>query len=178
MRFPAGIGAAGRRRAAVCRKTGSAPADLPDSRQRRSEAAPECRRKWFFIGHSAPSASGTAFVMTIGMTSIGDIGQVDVNQLIERYDRPGPRYTSYPTAVEFHAGFTAADYGARLAEASAVDAPLSLYVHVPFCEARCAYCGCAVIATRKREVAAAYLDYLERELAMLAGALGRRRRVV
>jgi oxygen-independent coproporphyrinogen-3 oxidase len=102
----------------------------------------------------------------------------DITRLIDRYDRPGPRYTSYPTAVEFHAGFGAPDYGARLAEAARVEAPLSLYLHVPFCEARCAYCGCAVIATRKREVAATYLDYLERELAMLAAALGSRRRVV
>ena len=98
--------------------------------------------------------------------------------LIERYDRPGPRYTSYPTAVEFHAGFGAQDYAVRLAEADRSDAPLSLYIHVPFCEERCAYCGCAVIATRKREVAATYLDYLEREIAMLAAALRTRRRVV
>ena len=103
----------------------------------------------------------------------------DVAELIERYDRPGPRYTSYPTAVEFHPGFTASDYQDRLVAAAAdPQAPLSLYVHVPFCEARCAYCGCAVIATRKREVAAQYLDYLEREIAMAAAALGTRRSVV
>ena len=102
----------------------------------------------------------------------------DLAALIERYDRPGPRYTSYPTAVEFHAGFTERDYRDRLAAAAAADAPLSLYLHVPFCESRCAYCGCAVIATAKREVAATYLEYLQRELAMLAGALGSRRRVV
>jgi oxygen-independent coproporphyrinogen-3 oxidase len=103
----------------------------------------------------------------------------DVAALIERYDRPGPRYTSYPTAVEFNAGFGPADYGARLA-AAATDpaAPLSLYVHLPFCESRCAYCGCAVIATRKREVAATYLGYLEREIRMVASALTGRRKVV
>lgn len=112
------------------------------------------------------------------MTTV-PIDAVDVTALIDRYDRPGPRYTSYPTAVEFHAGFSADDYGTRLASAAARrDAPLSLYVHVPFCESRCAYCGCAVVATRKRGVAATYLDYLEREIAMLAAALGRRRRVV
>jgi oxygen-independent coproporphyrinogen-3 oxidase len=102
----------------------------------------------------------------------------DITSLIARYDRPGPRYTSYPTAVEFHTGFGDADYRDRLAAAARVDAPLSLYVHVPFCESRCAYCGCAVIATRRRDVAATYLDYLERELEMLAAALGSRRRVV
>ena len=113
-----------------------------------------------------------------GMTT-GSFDALDIAALIERYDRPGPRYTSYPTAVEFHAGFGADDYRARLAAAAgARDEPLSLYVHLPFCESRCAYCGCAVVATRKREVAATYLDYLEREIAMLAAALGGRRRVV
>jgi oxygen-independent coproporphyrinogen-3 oxidase len=102
----------------------------------------------------------------------------DLADLLERYDRPGPRYTSYPTAVEFHTGFTERDYRERLAAAAAVDAPLSLYLHVPFCETRCSYCGCAVIATTKREVAATYLEYLQRELGMLAEALGARRRVV
>jgi oxygen-independent coproporphyrinogen-3 oxidase len=102
----------------------------------------------------------------------------DLTALIQRYDRPGPRYTSYPTAVEFHTGFGEADYRLRLAGASRVDAPLSLYLHVPFCESRCAYCGCAVVATRRHDVAARYLDYLERELEMLATSLGARRRVV
>ena len=107
------------------------------------------------------------------------VESADVSDLIERYDRPGPRYTSYPTAVEFHPGFTADDYQVRLSAASADPrAPLSLYLHVPFCEARCAYCGCAVIATKMREVAAIYLDYLEREIAMAAAALGDRRTVV
>ena len=102
-----------------------------------------------------------------------------VADLIDRYDRPGPRYTSYPTAVEFHPSFDADDYQARLASAAASpDAALSLYVHVPFCEARCAYCGCAVVATTHRDVAATYLEYLEREIGMLAAALGGRRRVV
>jgi oxygen-independent coproporphyrinogen-3 oxidase len=104
---------------------------------------------------------------------------VDLDTLIRRYDRPGPRYTSYPTAVEFHEGFDAARYEARLAAAALLpDAPLSLYLHIPFCESRCAYCGCAVIATKKRDVAATYLHYLEREITMLAAALGGRRRVV
>src|SRR5215207_2590668 len=107
------------------------------------------------------------------------VDTAEMAMLVERYDRPGPRYTSYPTAVEFHTGFGASDYGARLTAAAARrDEPLSLYVHVPFCESRCAYCGCAVIATRKRDVAATYLEYLSREIAMLAAALGSRRRVV
>jgi len=99
--------------------------------------------------------------------------------LLRKYDRPGPRYTSYPTAVEFHPGFDAAAYRANLAEAaSASDQPLSLYLHLPFCEERCTFCGCMVVITKKRDVAATYLDYLKRELAMLGAALSGRRRVV
>lgn len=111
--------------------------------------------------------------------STAHVATADIGALIRRYDRPGPRYTSYPTAVEFHEGFGPADYQARLdATAARRDEPLSLYLHIPFCESRCAYCGCAVVATKKRDVAATYLEYLSRELTMLAGALGGRRRVV
>lgn len=99
--------------------------------------------------------------------------------LLRKYDRPGPRYTSYPTAVEFTPAFDEAAYRARLADAARRSAdPLSLYVHLPFCESRCSFCGCIVIITKKRDVAARYLDYLHREIAMLATALGERRRVV
>jgi oxygen-independent coproporphyrinogen-3 oxidase len=100
-------------------------------------------------------------------------------ELIARYDRPGPRYTSYPTAVEFHEGFDSSAYADRLERASRDPrAPLSLYVHLPFCEERCTFCGCMVVITRKREIAARYLDYVRRELALLARALGERRRVL
>ena len=99
--------------------------------------------------------------------------------LLRRYDRPGPRYTSYPTAVEFHAGFDAAAYGIHLARAAASpEAPLSLYLHLPFCESRCSFCGCSVIVTRKRHVAEQYLAYLQREIALVGAALRGRRRVV
>ena len=91
-----------------------------------------------------------------------------VASLLRQYDRPGPRYTSYPTAVEFNDTFDDAAYRGRLQAAAALeDEPLSLYAHLPFCEARCSYCGCMVIITQKREVAARYLGYLEREIAML-----------
>lgn len=98
--------------------------------------------------------------------------------LIARYDRPGPRYTSYPTAVEFHDGVTADDYAAALARADAVpDAPLSLYVHLPFCEERCGFCGCNVVITKHRDVAERYLGGLDGEIDLLAAHLPRRRRV-
>jgi oxygen-independent coproporphyrinogen III oxidase len=99
--------------------------------------------------------------------------------LLRKYDRPGPRYTSYPTAVEFHDRFGDEGYRRRLALAAQhPDEPLSLYVHLPFCRERCTFCGCMVVITRKPDVAAKYLAYLEREVDMLADALGPRRRVV
>lgn len=105
------------------------------------------------------------------------VGRAVTAELLARYDRPGPRYTSYPTAVEFHEGFTANDYEARLVEADRLgDAPLSLYVHLPFCEARCLFCGCHVIITKHREVAAPYLELVKRETEMLAERLPNRRR--
>jgi len=100
-------------------------------------------------------------------------------ELLARHDRPGPRYTSYPTAVEFDERFSGDDYEARLAEANErPDDPLSLYVHIPFCERRCAFCGCNVIISRNRRRAEEYLGYLFRELELLASKLPDRRRLV
>src|SRR4029450_11732813 len=92
---------------------------------------------------------------------------------------PGPRYTSYPTAAEFTDQFDEHAYRERLRQAAGeVSEPLSLYLHLPFCEARCTYCGCMTIITKKRDVAARYLGYLEREIAMLSAELKDRRRLV
>ncbi|MHB0776275.1 oxygen-independent coproporphyrinogen III oxidase [Halomonas sp. WWR20] len=90
--------------------------------------------------------------------------------LLEKYDRPGPRYTSYPTAPQFHAGYTPSEYR-RVAQASnalARPKPLSVYVHVPFCRSLCYYCACNKIITHKTERAAEYLEYLKREIALQA----------
>ena len=104
---------------------------------------------------------------------------LSIASLVRQYDRPGPRYTSYPTAVEFNQSFDEAAYRGRLqAAAEHTDDPLSLYVHLPFCEERCSYCGCAMIATKNREVALRYLPYLEKEMALLSASLGERNRLV
>ncbi len=95
--------------------------------------------------------------------------------LIRRYDRPGPRYTSYPTALEFHPGVDADSYAEHLASASRVHAPISVYTHLPFCEERCYYCGCNVVATRNRDVSQAYLRSVLREIADVAERLDRSR---
>lgn len=100
-------------------------------------------------------------------------------ELLARYDRPGPRYTSYPTAVEFHEGFGPEAYADRLAEAAEHSAgPLSMYVHLPFCEARCSFCGCHVVVARRQSVADAYLGRVIDESHIVADHLGDRRTVV
>jgi len=96
--------------------------------------------------------------------------------LLSRYDRPGPRYTSYPTAIEFHDGVTYDDYLRCLAEADALgDAPLALYAHLPFCEERCLFCGCHTIISPRKDVAVPYLGLLKREIELLAERLPHRR---
>jgi oxygen-independent coproporphyrinogen-3 oxidase len=99
--------------------------------------------------------------------------------LLAKYDRAGPRYTSYPTAVEFHEGFTPERYLEKVDQAaSRPKEPLSAYVHLPFCRERCSFCGCNVIITQKPGVAADYIADLEREVALVAQRLGQRTRLV
>lgn len=99
--------------------------------------------------------------------------------LLARYDRPGPRYTSYPTAVEFHRGFGPANYAAHLAAAAAQTAePLAFYTHLPFCAQRCGFCGChAIVSPHGTRVSNPYLARLKRETEMVARLLGDRRGV-
>ena len=102
------------------------------------------------------------------------------DELLHRMDRPGPRYTSYPTADRFVEAFTAEHFLQALAQrhdmggVGGAGAPLSLYIHVPFCESVCYYCACNKIVTRDHGRAAAYLDALEHEMALAADALGER----
>ena len=100
-------------------------------------------------------------------------------ELIKRYDKAGPRYTSYPTAVQFHEGFTADEYLAVVDKTNheAKLRPLSLYFHIPFCDTVCYYCGCNKIVTKNRNRAQPYLDNLYAEIKM-QGALFDRSRVV
>ena len=116
--------------------------------------------------------------MTIAPHAARPVSRHATADLLARHDVSGPRYTSYPTAVEFHDGLTADDYARRLAAADALgpDAPLSLYVHLPFCQERCLFCGCHVIITKHRDVAAPYLELLKREITMVAERLPHRRR--
>ena len=97
--------------------------------------------------------------------------------LIAKYDQSGPRYTSYPTAVQFHEGFTADDYAEIARNTNASGRPLSLYFHIPFCDTICFYCACNKVATKDRSKGDEYLQRLYREIA-LQGALFDRDRAV
>lgn len=93
--------------------------------------------------------------------------------LIRRYDVSGPRYTSYPTADRFHEGFGPAEYRQVLEARRATRPrdPLSLYVHVPFCDTLCYYCACNKVITRDRTRSAKYVRYVAREIDEIASAL-------
>jgi len=97
--------------------------------------------------------------------------------LIRRYDQSGPRYTSYPTAVEFHDGFGEAAYRAACERSNAAGRPLSLYFHIPFCDTVCFYCACNKVATKDRDMAQPYLNRVYRELEMQRALFGEDRRV-
>lgn len=88
--------------------------------------------------------------------------------LIERYDVAGPRYTSYPTAIQFQESFDEDHYKAHVAASNddLIPAPLSVYVHLPFCQSLCYYCACTKKVTRHPEHGVAYLERLRREIAL------------
>ncbi|MDH3513692.1 MAG: oxygen-independent coproporphyrinogen III oxidase [Gammaproteobacteria bacterium] len=101
-------------------------------------------------------------------------------ELLRRYDKSGPRYTSYPTAVQFHPGFTETDYREQAGHSnkkSPTLRPLSLYFHLPFCDTVCFYCACNKVVTKDRKRAAPYLERLHREIAMQAELFDRSRTV-
>jgi oxygen-independent coproporphyrinogen-3 oxidase len=101
-------------------------------------------------------------------------------ELLRRYDRPGPRYTSYPTAPQFGPQFTEERFRAAALRSNAEPIPsdLSLYVHVPFCFSPCFYCGCTRIITRDRARGGLYLERLIREVGMVAPLFDRDRDVI
>ena len=97
-------------------------------------------------------------------------------ELIAGLPASGPRYTSYPTADRFHNGFGETEYAnaLELRGLGALNKPLSLYIHIPFCNTICYYCGCNKIITKDKSRADAYIEYLEREMDLLAPHLNGR----
>ena len=97
--------------------------------------------------------------------------------LIRRYDVPGPRYTSYPTAPHFHTRFDENNFRIQAEISNTSRRDLSLYLHLPYCTAPCFYCGCLRLITRDRKKIDAYLDYLLREMDMIGPLFARERRL-
>jgi len=90
------------------------------------------------------------------------------SDLIQRYDTSGPRYTSYPTAAQFSTDFSAAAYQEQVALSNNSGRPLSLYVHIPFCDTICFYCACNKVVTKNRAHAQPYLNHVYQEIALQA----------
>ena len=133
------------------------------------------RGGWAYWGMISPQdldpLSGTA-------PARATVAPLDLD-LIRRYAGPAPRYTSYPPATQFHADLAALDLNARLAEDNTLEAgPISLYVHLPFCESLCWYCGCNTVITRRQGAADDYLDLLTRELDLTVARMRPGRSVV
>ena len=99
-------------------------------------------------------------------------------ELVAKYDRPGPRYTSYPTVPAWSHDFGVEEWTRALARASEQpELPLAIYVHLPFCHHRCLFCACNVVITQRDDVVRQYLDRLDKEIDAVAARLGERRSV-
>jgi oxygen-independent coproporphyrinogen-3 oxidase len=99
------------------------------------------------------------------------------SELLQKYDRPLPRYTSYPPATELKPEFAELDFRTAIAVGNHKQTPISLYCHIPFCETACYFCGCNTIITQRRELADPYLNYLARNIEQLASLIDGQRKV-
>ena len=105
------------------------------------------------------------------------IGQIS-DALLEKYNRPGPRYTSYPTAPVWKEDFGPDDLEKYYAQAEAARSPLSLYMHLPYCESLCLFCACNVSIQKDKSVAVPYLSTLQREIEHVARHATKQRSVI
>jgi oxygen-independent coproporphyrinogen-3 oxidase len=98
-------------------------------------------------------------------------------EFVERYNRPGPRYTSYPTAPVWTDSFGPAEYEAAMADADRKSSPVSLYMHLPFCESLCLFCACNVIIRKDKSGTPPYLATLKKEIDRVSSGVSRQRQV-
>jgi oxygen-independent coproporphyrinogen-3 oxidase len=106
-----------------------------------------------------------------------DIGLIS-DAFLEKYNRPGPRYTSYPTAPVWRDDFGPDDFEKYCARAEQRATPVSLYMHLPFCESLCLFCACTVSIQKDKRVAVPYLDTLKREIDKMAHHVSKKRPVI
>ena len=99
--------------------------------------------------------------------------------IIKKYDKPGPRYTSYPTAPHFNESFTSDTLLEEIKRTNKdSNAPdLSLYFHIPFCDTLCYFCGCNMMVTRNRDRIKKYVDYIKKEIYLYRPLISRDRKV-
>jgi oxygen-independent coproporphyrinogen-3 oxidase len=125
------------------------------------------KQKWAKLRHIQAVCNGVVMRAAI---------EIVTDELLRKYDVSGPRYTSYPTADRFVEAFAEDDYALALSQRrsgpSALSLPLSLYVHIPFCESLCYYCACNKIITKHHDRAAEYLRYLSREVDLHTAKIG------
>src|ERR1700752_3158743 len=98
-------------------------------------------------------------------------------EFLERYNRPGPRYTSYPTAPVWNDSFGPAELQKVHEEAERARSPVSLYMHIPFCESLCLFCACNVIIQKDKSVTIPYLETLKREISYVSTHVSKKRPV-
>ncbi len=106
-------------------------------------------------------------------------GELRVDEeFLAKYNRPGPRYTSYPTAPVWNDSFGPTDLENVFGEAESARTPVSLYMHIPFCESLCLFCACNVVIQKNKSVAPPYLDVLKRETERVSRSISKDRPVV
>ena len=101
----------------------------------------------------------------------------ELGNLVRKYNRSGPRYTSYPTVPVWPQGRFGEEYTRALEEEGKLELPLAVYVHIPFCHRLCTFCGCNKVITRNKELVERYLDALEMEIEAVKEKLGRRKKL-
>jgi len=129
--------------------------------------------------HQAVSAGATLPRPIVCRLEIAAMKTLKVDlDLVKKYNVPGPRYTSYPPATKFTDAVTWPQIAAAIAENNRTERDLSLYFHIPFCETLCWFCGCTTVITLNHDKGAAYVGYLEREVAQMKPLLNPRRKAV
>ena len=118
--------------------------------------------------------------MTLAYPSLEQMrGELRVGEeFLAKYNRPGPRYTSYPTAPVWNDSFGPGDLERVFGEAESAKTPVSLYMHIPFCESLCLFCACNVVIQKNKSVAPPYLDVLKRETERVSRSISKDRPVV